>query len=84
MAELNRYAIKRSQGHIKGGPDQGDVTPLLGKIKLMFFFFFLFFTAMCLRVHVCVCSSSLETGGSWLAGCSSEMFGQVPVRQRGW
>ena len=39
---------------------------------------------MCLRVHVCVRSSSLETGGSWLGGCSSVMFGRVPVQQRGW
>lgn len=72
VAELNRCAIKRSRGHIKAGLDQGDVTPLLGKIKLMLVFFF-----------SCFFSSSLETG-SWLAGCSSEMFGQVPVRQRSW
>ena len=33
---------------------------------------------------MCVCSSSLETSGSWLAGCSSVMFGRVPARHRAW
>lgn len=77
VAEL----IKRSLGHIKGGPDQEDVTPLLGKIKLTFG---VSLTTMCLHVHVSVCSSSLEMGGSWFAGSSSVMFGRVPARQRGW
>ncbi len=78
VAELNRYVIKRSEGHIKERPDEEDVTPLLDKIKLKFV---CFSTTMCLCVHVCVCSSSLETGGSWLAGCSSSAAARLV---KGW
>lgn len=47
---------------------------------------FFFPPSPCVYVYMCICSGSLETGGSWLAGCRCAMFGQVPARlaERRW
>lgn len=42
-----KYVIKRSRGHIRGGPDRGNVTPLLCKLKLMFLCFLHVFMFAC-------------------------------------
>lgn len=82
VVELNRYAIKRSRGHIKGGPDQGDVTPLLGKIKLMFVFcFFLRHVFTCASVHLQRLPGDGRESARWV---QQLMFGPVPARQQGW
>lgn len=39
-----------------------------------------FFSSPCVYVYMCIRSGSLETGGSWLAGCRRAMFGRVPAR----
>lgn len=77
-AELNVCAIKRSRGPHQTGTRSGRChTPARAKYSSVLL------TTVCLRVHVCVCSSSLETGGSRLAGCNSSMFGRAPENEAG-
>lgn len=62
-----------------GGQSWAMVTLKMGSNVLQCHIMYVF-SSPCVYVYMCIRSGSLETGGSWLAGCRRAMFGRLPAR----